>query len=316
MLRIISIMNFELPREIKISDTEEFKTFEKEIDYLIDFFKDFSELNLGRIIPFISDNNYFILDTTLIDSSSQTLQSIKFCCSIGSFSDANTLIRKLRDDLIQYIYILYIINIRKPFVDDDLKNLKIDNLENFANSFLNVRFNNCLTDDEKAVTAWFRNAVYDLPRPIKKKLEFENYMKVLKQNQSIIQILNEYNLQEYWETLRKRLNDYVHNNGKKFSAQNNIKVNDKYLETHLKNINIRTSYISSFFMVTLLMIQSSLISSTDYIDHLDCGLEPPEDSQYFIAPFVQDFIDTKVAKLHPELKQYLKDNNISGMKIE
>lgn len=102
-------MNFELHREIKIDETEEFKTFAKEIDYLIDFFKSFSELIFynGRVISFISDNNYLTLDTTLIDSSSQTLQSIKLCCSIGSFSDANTLIRKLRDDLIQYIYIVF-----------------------------------------------------------------------------------------------------------------------------------------------------------------------------------------------------------------
>jgi hypothetical protein len=64
------------------------------------------------------------------------------------------------------------------------------------------------------------------------------------------------------------------------------------------------------------MIESSLISSTDYIDHLDCNMEPPKDSQYFVASFVQDFIDKKVATLHPELKQYLKDNNINGMKIE
>ena len=69
-------------------------------------------------------------------------------------------------------------------------------------------------------------------------------------------------------------------------------------------------------MVTLLMIHSSLISSTDYVDYLDCGLEPPEDCQYIVAPFVQDFINKKVARLHPELKQYLKDNNNYKMKIE
>lgn len=311
-------MNFQLPREIKIDETEEFKTFAKDIDYLIDFFKSFSELIFynGRVISFISDKNSYTINTTLIDSSAQTLLSIKFCCSIGSFSDANTLIRKLRDDLIQYVYILSIINLRKPFIEEDLKDLKIDNPENFANSFLNVRLNNILTDDEKAVSAWFSNSVSDLARPLKRKLEFENYMNVLKQNHNIIQILNEYKLQEYWEILRKRLNDYVHNNGTKFSTQNLIRANDKNLGIHLENINIRTSYISSFFIVVLLMIDSSLISSTDYIDHLECDLEPPEDSQYLIASFIQDFIDIKVAKLHPELKQYLKENNNYGMKIE
>jgi hypothetical protein len=287
-------MNFELPREKKIDETAEFKTFSKEIDYLINFFRSFSELMFynGRIITFISSNNYFTLNSTLVDSSIQTFQSIKLCCSIGSFSDANTLIRKLRDDLIQYVYILNIINLQMPF-------------------------NNNLTDDEKAVSAWFSNTVHNLPPgPIKKKLEFKNYMNVLKQNQNIEQILNEYNLKEYWEILRKKLNDYVHNNGAQFSNQNFIKAHDKYLQVHLNNINTRTSFISSFFIVALLMIDSSLISSTDYIDYLDCGLKPLENSQYFIANFIQDFIDTKVVKLHPELKQYLIDNNINGMKIE
>jgi hypothetical protein len=311
-------MNFESFREIKIDESSEFKAFAEEIDYLIEFFKRFSEqiFRNGQIISFFTDKNIFNLNTYLIDSSAQTLRSIKLCCSIGSFSDANTLIRKLRDDLIQYVYILTIINARKPFIEDDLKNLKIDNPEEFANAFSNIRINNVLTDDEKALSAWFSNTVSDLEKSIKRKLEFENYMKMLKQNSNIAQVLEEYNLQNYWEVLRRRLNDYVHNNGVKFAAQNSIRKNDKNLEIHLKNINVRTSYISSFFIIVLLMVDSSLISSTDYIDHLDCNLEPPENSQYFIAGFIQDFIDTKVNKLHPELKQYLKDNNNNGMRIE
>lgn len=311
-------MNFESFREIKIDETNEFKTFAEEIDYLIEFFKRFSELIFynGRVISFFTDKDIFYLNSYLIDSSAQTLRSIKLCCSIGSFSDANTLIRKLRDDLIQYVYILTIINMHKPFIEEDLANFKFDNPEDFANSFSNIRFNDNLTDDEKAVSAWFANHVSDLTRPLKRKLEFENYMKILKENPNIAQILDKYNLQSYWEILRRRLNDYVHNNGVKFSAQNSIRNHDKNLEIHLKNINIRTSYISSFFIIVLLMVDSSLISSTDYIDHLDCNLEPPEDSQYSIASFIQDFIDIKVNKVHPELKQYLIDNNINGMRIE
>ncbi len=277
-------MNFESFREIKINETNEFKTFAEEIEYLIEFFKRFSELIFynGRVISFFTDKDVFYLNSYLIDSSAQTIRSIKLCCSIGSFSDANTLIRKLRDDLIQYVYILTIINMRKPFIEEDLKNFKIDNSEEFANYFSNIRINNILNDDEKAVSAWFSNTISDLAKPIKRKLEFENYMKILKQNPNIAQILEKYNLQKYWEILRKRLNDYVHNNGVKFSAHNSIRINDKNLEVHLKNINIRISYISSFFIIVLLMVDSSLISSTDYIDHLDCNLEPPEDSQYSI----------------------------------
>lgn len=311
-------MNFEFPKERQIGETEEFKIFEEDIDYLAEFFNGLSELIFfnGRSISFFSDKEFYTLNTALIDSSAQTLKSIKLCCSIGSFSDANTLIRKLRDDLIQYTYILSIINLRKPFLEESIKNFNTDSPEELASSILNLQWNNTLTGDEQAITGWFRNTVSDLKGSIRNKLNFENYMVVLKQNANISQILTKYNLQEYWETLRKRLNNYVHNNGTSFSSHNFISVKDKNLKTHLKNINVRTSFVSSFFLVLLLMIESSLISSTDYIDHLDCDMEPPKDSQYLIASFVQDFIDKRVSKIHPELMQFLKDNNIHGMKIE
>lgn len=317
MLKILN-MNFELPREIQIEETECYKTFSQDIDYLIEFFTDLDDLiyNNGRIISFFSKSKIYTLDATLIKSSAQTLKSIKLCCSIGSFSDANALTRKLRDDLLQYIYILNIINLHQPLLEESITNINVENLKEFSNSILKVKYNNSLTFDEQAVTAWFQNSVSDLKGPIKMKLDFKNYMKVFEENLKIRRILIDYNLGGYWKNLSGILNDYVHNNGALFPRHNTISANDKNLEAHLKNINIRTASIASFFLVLLLMIESSLISSTDYIDHLDCDMEPPEDSQYSVASFVQDFIDKKVSKLHPELKQYLQDKNINGMKID
>jgi len=315
-------MNFNSPKERQISDIEAYKIFSKEFDCNIDFLQNLSDLISynGIIISFITDKSIHYLDTSLIDNSVQTLKSIKLCCSIGSFADANTLIRKLRDDLILYIFILDIINNRKPFNEDDLNNFnpkeKDFDAAKFSSAFLNLRFNNILSKSEQAIDSWFSNTVNDLHYQIKKKLSFENYMKHLQQNPNIIEILANYNLHDYWEKLRIKLNDYVHNNGSQFAKQNFLTASDKKVETHLKNINIRISYISSFFLVLLLMVDAKLIASTDLIDHLDCDLEPPEDCQYFIANFILEFIDIKVSKLHPELKQYLKDNNNYGMKIE
>src|SRR5699024_6771049 len=206
-------MDFHTFNKKQIADIEEYKDFLGEFDYYVDFFQNLSELISynGRIISFIASSNIRYFDTSLLDNSVQTLKSIKLCCSIGSFSDANTLIRRLRDDLILYVYILDIINHRKPFVEDDLKNLNINDAENFASSFSNIRFNNILTEDEQAVDAWFGNKVEDLPYSIKKRLGFENYMKVLKRNENVNKILIDYNLQDYWEKLRNRLNNYVHN---------------------------------------------------------------------------------------------------------
>lgn len=311
-------MQFEAPIERLITETDEFKRFAVEMDYLAEFFSSLSELvfDNGHTITYFSFNKHFELNTGLIDSASQTLKSIKYCCSIGSFSDANTLTRKLRDDLLQYVYLIQIIQLRKPFDDASIKAFNINDPEEFERAFLNLRYNQKLTDDEEAVTAWFENRVADLKGAIKKKLAFENYMAALKQDEKISEILSHYKLMEYWEDLRKKLNNYVHNNGAFFSLQNYISASDKNLGKHLMSISYRTSFISSFFLAILLMVDSSLISSTDYIDYLDCGMKPPENSQYAVAPFVQEFIDHKVVILHPELKQFLKEHNIHGMKME
>jgi len=301
-----------------VGDTELFKNFQEEYDKNINFLESFSSLIFfsGRIISFFKDGKMYTVNTVLLDNAIQTLKSIKMCCSIGSFADANTLIRKLRDDLILYVYILDVTNKRKAFVEEDLKNIKTENVDEFVDTVLNIRFNPVVTDDEKAVGAWLSNTVEELPHSIRmKKLSFENYMKFLRQNENIVKILDDYKLQGYWETLRNKLNNYVHNNGIQFTSHNLIKEHSQSLDVYLKNINVRTSYIITFFLVLVIMTEAALISSSDMIDYLDCGMEPPEGCQYEIAPFIQDFIDNEVVKIHPELKLFLKDNNNYGMRI-
>lgn len=53
--------------------------------------------------------------------------------------------------------------------------------------------------------------------------------------------------------------------------------------------------------------------STDYIDALDFGEVPEEGSQYWVAPFVSDFINKNGKLLDENCKEYLKE--ITGMEI-
>lgn len=302
----------------QIIETDEFKKFELELDDNIEFLRNFADLiNFsGRIISFISAEKFHIVNARLLDNSVQTLRSIKLCSSIGCFADANTLIRKLRDDLLLYVYIMATVNQRNPFTKTSLDNLSLESSEEFLKGFEQLEFNTNLTDDEKAVDAWLNNKLLELPRNIRMKLSFENYMKVLKLNGNVETILVNYKLQDYWKVLTTKLNNYVHNNGSQFTFHNLIESDNKQLETYLSNVNIRTSYVISFFLVLITMIESALLCSGEVEDYLDFGIEPPEDCQYEIASFIQKFIDEKVIKLHPQLKQFLKDNNINGMKID
>jgi hypothetical protein len=301
----------------KIADTEEFKKFESEFDTNIEFLEEFSNLVglSGRIISFISPEKVHIVPSTTLDSAVQTLKSIKLCCSLGNFADANTLIRKLRDDLLLYVYILSIINRRKTFTDKSMENFKIDTIETMIDGFSKLEFNES-TDDERAVQAWLSNGVLELPYSIKKKLSFENYMKVIRLNKNIDEILNDYKLEKYWEFLRGKLNDYVHNNGFQFTQHNLVKSHNSQLNIYFENANTRTSYVVTFFLVLITMVESALLCSGEIEDYLDMGLEPHENCENEIAPFIQAFIDTKVVAIHPELKEYLKNNNSNGMTID
>ncbi len=61
-------------------------------------------------------------------------------------------------------------------------------------------------------------------------------------------------------------------------------------------------------MIILILINPPLISSSDYVDALTVGIEPEDGSQYYIAPFIQEFINDTVKKVNPELKKFLIDN--------
>lgn len=300
-----------------IKQSDEFNTFSDEFEKNVSFLESFSSLITysGKMITFISDKKVNFFNTILLKSCCKTLKNIENCCSNGSFSDANTLIRKLRDDLLLHIYILDNSTKRNIFKSEELDKLDLSDVEKFNDSFSSMKIDTTLSGDEIAVAAWLENSVDQLSSRNKRKLSFENYMGYFQKDERIKQILKDYSLENYWFNLTVKLNDYVHNNGIKFTSHNLVNLPNTNLEVFLNNINIRVSYILTFFLLLILMIDSTLVRSDDIMDYLENDMAPPENIQYEIAPFIQEYIDEKVIPLHPELKQYLKDFNINGMHI-
>jgi hypothetical protein len=54
--------------------------------------------------------------------------------------------------------------------------------------------------------------------------------------------------------------------------------------------------------------------SSDYVDSLDCGLTPVEDSQYWVAPFIQDIFDKIIKVNRPDIAEAIKGK--TSMKLE
>jgi hypothetical protein len=48
------------------------------------------------------------------------------------------------------------------------------------------------------------------------------------------------------------------------------------------------------------------MTSSDYLDPLECGIVPVPDSQYWVAPFVQEVFDNIIAKQRPDIAATIK----------
>lgn len=309
-----------------IAKSKHYIKFSTKINKLMEFLNSLSWLLLdnGRIITCISGTKVHFMQAQLIDSAVKTLNSINYCCMFGSFGDANTLIRKYRDDLLLFLYIIDILNKRTYLNNKQIKEIVGDGIDvDKWVKVIELAFGNAINgstknDDDKCIDAWFENKMEMLSKKQKMKLGFENYMKHFKSNESIGEVIKTGNLERNWEDIRRKLNDFVHNNGFTYTQQNLV---SKYsMETEIKNCLeetvARLEFITAVFMAFLILIDPSMIQSTDYLDSLECGLTPIDDSQYYVAPFIQAFIDEYINKINPKLKVFLKNNNKYGMLID
>ncbi len=182
---------------------------------LIEFLDFFSTLirEAGHIITCISGDKVHIFQTEHLDSAVKTLNSVKCCCMFGSFSDANILARKYRDDLMMFLYIWDILINRKYVSEEQIKDIIGEQthedkfIQLIEVAMKNAVSGNYKTDQDKCVNAWFDNSVRDLPRRLKKHLSFEKYMAYLRNNESVNEVIVTYDLETNWKIIQDRLND-------------------------------------------------------------------------------------------------------------
>jgi len=54
--------------------------------------------------------------------------------------------------------------------------------------------------------------------------------------------------------------------------------------------------------------------ASDYLDCVDCGIPPEPDSQYLVAPFIQEIFDTVIKKNRMDLALEIKKSTV--MRLE
>ena len=272
----MALFNDDYVNRTKVFENHPTYTFIKsDIEYFSEFVWQLSDLISwnGHIITFPIHDKLFLMQNEILDSVVNTINSIKYLLKFGHLSDVNVLIRKIRDDLFLFLYLIEVCN--------------RSTLGNTTTHELNAK-------------NWMENKLSDLK--IKKILYF------LQENEVLKSVINKYNLRSKWEAIGKNLNNFVHGNGIIYYQLNFSFFDQNTIDKVLKDLGYKLNYIISVFIVLLILVKPMLIMSSDYVDALEVGLDPEPDSQYKVAPFVQKFIDEHIIKLHPELKSFLKNN--------
>lgn len=272
----------------------------KENDY--EFTNDVLE-KLYRILDIIVENSDSSENFTLVNgkityfhqivfSKLSTLKTIDFCLKNNSITDAYTLLRKYRDDLFLYIYLLLINQKQRDIQFDKSETRK--KIENEIESF-----------ESWMIGLIGKREYIDIK---KKNFEFKIYInKIRKINKEI-----EYLFQKFFpkklNKMGRLLNNYVHSNGLYFVINgllyDNIKRMEQFIETIVD--------VTVIFMSCLSLINSYCFRSDDYLFDREMNILPLPDSQYWIAPVLSEFLKQYFSK---ELLEYLNENNSHKMML-
>jgi len=290
---------------LETTEDEEFLLPLKEtVEQLTGMLEIISENACSQVEVNETSNRIFFYRGEIINASMNTLLSVWECCKLGFFSDAFTLLRKFRDDLLQYLFICSTIEERTIIPVCDTKDGSKISTHN-------------KTPREKAIDTWFENTLADDDHKRVRNDFFvtSKYLAHLKKNELIFDCFAKY-LEPLWERLDRDLNNYVHANGRKYIYANKPNlVSDNSFEMVERVVSTMRG-IMVVFISFLMLVRGSLACSDDYVSYLDMDMTPPDGSQYRIAPGVQEFIDNDIVRVSKELKSFLNKNNKYGMQIE
>jgi hypothetical protein len=213
------------------------------------------------------------IDTYVYSSMQGTLESIKSILLSGRINDGYALLRKYYDSAVINAY----------------SNLYL--LENYSvESFLVEKINNWLQGRDKLPEYW----------------EMSNY---LKKSEVLKPINDVFGVDERYKRLRGRCNDHTHYNFYRYAMLNDNEVYIKDREWWLNQLLEDVRDVFALHLGYVFFIKDHYMMSSDYIDSLECGMQPEEHSQYWVAPFIQQIFDEVITPRRPDITTTIKEKS-------
>lgn len=239
-------------------------------------FIDFYEALSNSTMSMVSSGTKAIvnLDTYAFSSISGTVESIKEILYNGRLNDAYALLRKYYDSTMINIY-------TNLYLDDhfSIDNFIVEHIENWRSGKETI-------PDYRVIS---------------------QYIKKSKKLKPITDLLEKDRL---YKEIRERCNDHTH-----YNFYYNLLLNDNQirLEGRIKAINRFQNDLIAIFVQHfsyLFYLNDRYMMSSDYVDYLDMGMTPEEDSQYWVAPFIQKAFDRYIKVYRPDIANDLKAKTV------
>lgn len=205
------------------------------------------------------------IDSYVYSSIQGTLESIRNILKAGRINDAYALLRKYYDSAIINVY-------ASLYLQDhvSIENFIVEKIDNWVKGKDRL-------PEYRVMSSYIRAST---------KLTAINSL-LFKDNR--------------YKKVRDRCNDHTH-----YNFFHNVLLNDKeiYLSNRVQVLDAFASDIRDVFILHLayvFFLNDHYMSSSDYVDALDCGMTPENGSQYWVASFVQEVFDGIIAKQRPDI---------------
>jgi len=210
------------------------------------------------------------IDTYVYSSMQGTVESMRTILLAGRINDAYALLRKYYDSAVINVY----------------SNLYLHN--NFSiESFIVEKINNWLQGKEK------------LP-------DYRDMSQYIKGSASLKPINDVFGADNRYKDLRSRCNDHTHYNFYRYVMLNDNEIHIKDRDWWLGRFSEDVRDIFILHLGYIFFLNNHYMMSGDYLDALECGVQPQENSQYWVAPFIQQVFDQAITPRRPDVTSTIK----------
>lgn len=218
------------------------------------------------------------IDSYVFSSIQGTLESIRSILRDGRINDAYALLRKHYDSAIINIY-------TGLYLEDHVT----------MESFIVTQIDGWLQGRDR------------LP-------EFRIMSQYIRDSSRVAPITGLLFSDDRYKHVRDRCNDHTH-----YNFYRNVLLNDNTLDLQerrqaLEMILNDLREVLILHLSYMFYAKEHYMMSSDHLDYLECGMVPEQDSQYWVAPFIQEMFDQTIKKHRPDIAAMIKQH--SSMNLE